>query len=157
LAVVVDNDVGIKVLGDAAKKSTTTQLSLAEQMGYHAGGGCFAMRPGHGDAAAATRQFAQHLRALLDGDTLREEVLIFGSVGRDGWGIYNKVKMRRDERGVVDIMHGYTLLLQLAGEGRWRAVVAADAVAPLVKVAGYGTHADASYAEKIVVHSSSII
>ena len=63
----VDMDIGVEILGYAAKERAASEFGLTQYMGDEGGGGGFAMGTGNGDAAFALRELSEELGTLHDG------------------------------------------------------------------------------------------
>ena len=151
-AVVVDKQVAVDILRDAAKECRATNRRRVEEMSYHGTGSSLAVGAGDGDALAAAGKFAEHLGAFLDGEALLDDVLEDLSIARDGRGIYHEVDILGYFCRVIVIMDAYSLFLKPFRQRTRRAVIAADAVSALFEEAGQGTHADATDTDEVVGH-----
>ena len=123
-------------------------------MRCHAAGGCLAMSAGHTESLVATGQGSEHLGTLLQVEVVGNEILELAVVA--GYG-----RRINDQRGclvatclgnlmdIVLVVDEGPLFLQLMSQSAGRLVVAADNQSALQIVTGYGTHADATDANKI--------
>ena len=110
-------DIGVEILGYAAKEGAASEFGLTQHVGDEGGGGGFAMGTGNGDAAFALRELSEELGTLHDGYAFLEQVLVLGRVGGYGGGIDDLVDIGGNERGIVVEVYRDTFLLQMGGEG----------------------------------------
>ena len=128
-AVLIQKQVRAVVHTDAAEEGIGAQLRLIEQMGQHGAGRRLAVGTGHAQGFHLPRHKAQDLGTLADIESFLAQIGEYRTVLRHRRRTYDQRVLLGERRelhggGIVNIRDDNTLLLQLFGQIRGRAVIA---------------------------------
>jgi hypothetical protein len=142
-------EIGIVITGDAAQECVTSITAVTQDMRYHGGDGCFAVRAGHANIKRAVTDQAKHLASFHYGIPAIQVIIQLLVVFRNGRCVHYQLHILAEQVCIIVIVNGYAAFFQQFRKLRWCFVITAYRNALGMKISCQCAHADAAYADKI--------